>query len=135
MSKLYNNYMHLKNTQKNPEKTLYLFKSGIFYILLDEDAKIASKLLNLKTTYFIEDVVKCGFPINSINKYLNILKNTSYNFKIIENLENVPINNKTHNLLLKISNIDTDNLSIKEAYNFIDNIKKVANLIIEGEMK
>lgn len=135
MSKLYNNYMYLKNTQKNPDKTLYLFKSGIFYILLDEDAKIASKLLNLKTTYFIEDVVKCGFPINSINKYLNILKNTSYNFKIIENLENVPINNKTHNLLLKISNIDTDNLSIKEAYNFIDNIKKVANLIIEGEMK
>ena len=47
MSKLYNNYLALK---KENESTLFLFKSGIFYIFLDEDATKISNILGLKLT-------------------------------------------------------------------------------------
>ncbi len=60
MSKLYKTYLILKNQDKN---TLYLFKSGIFYIFLDENAKIISNILNLKLTNLSPTVVKCGFPV------------------------------------------------------------------------
>ena len=69
MSKLYDIYSSLKSNESNSDKTLYLFKSGIFFILIDEDAKIATKILNLKITFLTENVVKCGFPVSSLKKY------------------------------------------------------------------
>lgn len=142
MSKLYDNYLYLKRTEELADTTLYLFKSGIFFIFLDDDAKIASKLLNLKLAYLTENIVKCGFPINSLNKYSTILKQSSYNFKIVDTINNTAytINNystneKTKDLLFKITTIDTNNLSIKEAYQFIDDIKFSAKSIMEGELK
>ena len=89
MSKFYDNYLFLKANDANSNNTLYIFKSGIFFILLDNDAKIASQILNLKLTYFTENVLKCGFPISSLEKYTNILEKTQYNFKIIDNIKNV----------------------------------------------
>lgn len=84
MSKLYNQYLFLKSTETNSENTLFLFKSGIFFIFLDNDAKIASKLFNLKLTCFVDDIVKCGFPTSSLNKYLNLTKQTPYTINIID---------------------------------------------------
>lgn len=140
MSKFYDNYLFLKANDTNSNNTLYIFKSGIFFIFLDDDAKIASKILNLKITYFTEDVVKCGFPINSLSKYINILQKTPYNFKIIDNIKNISytmedymINEETERLLSEISTIDTNSLSIKEAYSFIETIKKTAQCIIRKE--
>ena len=74
MSKLFDNYLNLKATEKDANNTLYIFKSGIFFIFLDNDARIASKLLNLKLTYLTENIIKCGFPINSLAKHLTRLK-------------------------------------------------------------
>lgn len=65
MSKLYNQYVILK--VNNPNK-FFLFKSGIFFIFLDEDAKIMSKVLNLKLSNLNADILKCGFPENSLDK-------------------------------------------------------------------
>ena len=45
MSKLYKKYMSLKI---NDSSKVYLFKSGIFYIFLDDDARTMSPILNLK---------------------------------------------------------------------------------------
>ena len=45
---------------------LYLFRSGIFYIGLDEDAKKLTETLGLKLTNFDGNTVKCGFPSNSL---------------------------------------------------------------------
>lgn len=59
MSKLYEKYKSLKS--ENNDK-LYLFKSGIFYIFLDEDAKKMSNFLNLKLTNLNESICKCRFP-------------------------------------------------------------------------
>ena len=47
MSKLFEMYNKLK-TENN--KIIYLFKSGIFYIALDEDAKFLSEKYNYKLT-------------------------------------------------------------------------------------
>lgn len=139
MSKLYKQYLFLKSTEANSENTLFLFRSGIFFIFLDNDAKIASKLFNLKLTYLVDDIVKCGFPTNSLNKYLNLIKQTPYNINIIEpnsnqkySISEYHINQDIEDLLSKISKIDTNFLSIKEAYDFIDDIKIFSNNIMEN---
>lgn len=59
MSKLYNLYKKCKN---NDAVKTYIFKSGIFYIALEEDAVFLSELLGFKLTNFTESVMKCGFP-------------------------------------------------------------------------
>ena len=67
MSKLYNQYINLK--ANNPEK-YFLFKNGLFFIFLDDDAKLMSQLLNLKLSPLNANIVKCGFPENSLEKYI-----------------------------------------------------------------
>ena len=55
MSKLYVEYLKLKNKDINK---VYLFKSGIFYIALEEDAKKLSELFDFKLTNLNESVIK-----------------------------------------------------------------------------
>lgn len=133
MSKLYDLYIALKSRDK---KTLYLFKSGIFYIFLDDDAKLISNTLGLKLSRFSNDIYKCGFPIASADKYFLLLKNMDFSFKVIEsstnciyNINGIQLNGEVSSLLNKISKVDTDTLSVKEAYEFINNIKDIANSI------
>ena len=66
MSKLIKIYKDLK-TQNNDK--IYLFKSGIFYIFLDEAAKEMSKTFNFKLTNLNDEFVKCGFLI-TLNIYI-----------------------------------------------------------------
>ena len=136
MSKLINIYKQLK--QKDSE-TLYLFKSGIFYIFLDEDAKKISQEIDLKLTKLNDNFVKCGFPANSLQKYLKLLSFTDYNIKIIDNSSNTSfkvkdftMNNNNIDLLKTISNVNEENLSVKDAYEFITNIKHSAIEVLKG---
>ena len=133
MSKLVNIYEELK---KSNSENLYLFKSGIFYIFLSEDAQKISNLLGLKLTNLTPNIVKCGFPQNSLDKYLKLLQCTSYNIKIIDSVENLKYSikdfsiNKDIQLLLKsIDKINPSTLSISEAYDFIEKIKKEVSKI------
>lgn len=140
MSKLFDIYKSLK--QEDAE-TLYLFKSGIFYIFLDNDAKIINDLLDLKLTSLNNEVLKCGFPEKSLQKYLKILNLTKYSVKIVDTSSNTLFKVKDFtltdsnmiNLLEKISNIDEDSLSVKEAYEFISNIKTSSIEILKGVNK
>lgn len=139
MSKLYNIYSSLKSNEPNSEKILYLFKSGIFFILIDEDAKIASKILNLKITFLTENIVKCGFPISSLEKYSSLIQLTDYKFQIIDSssninysLKNYSLNENIKTFLLQISDLDTNNLSIKEAYEILDNFKNTSTNLLKG---
>lgn len=133
MSKLYNLYVELKKQNSN---TIYLFKSGIFFIAIEDDAYCLSKLFNFKIGNLTETVAKCGFPCSSINKYSNLFKAHNLNIKIIENTTNTIYNFKEYaqdnsiiELLDFINSVDTNNLSITEAYKFIDNLKsKVFNI-------
>lgn len=81
MSSLYLKY--LKEKKKN-EDTYYLFKVGNFYIFIDEAAKKISEVVPLKLTNLTSDILKCGFPINALERYLTIFKNLSFKIKIIE---------------------------------------------------
>ena len=133
MSKLYEKYKFL--ISQNPSK-LYLFKSGIFYIFLDEDAKIISSKLNLKLTNLNENVLKCGFPVKNINKYLELFKEHNLNIEVLDSIfenshscQDYIYNSNIKNFLEDLSNIKVESLSIKEAYCLIDEIHiKAKNL-------
>ena len=139
MSKLYDCYVSLKLSNSNEKNVLYLFKSGIFFICIDEDAKIASSVLNIKLTNLNDHVVKCGFPVSSLAKYSNLLKLNNYEFKIIDlstqtsfSPQNYSIDDNINSLLLKLANVDIDLLSVKEAYDFIDEVKTLSVHILGG---
>ena len=138
MSKLYQKYVALKVQNS---KQLYLFKSGIFYIFLDEDAKLMSPRLNLKLTNLNSMVVKCGFPASQLDKYVDLIKKTNFPFKIIDLSDNTSflpndykIDSKINNLIKKIAEINSYDLSISSAYEFIDEISKECKEIL-GDYK
>ena len=126
MSKLYDNYKVLKC--KDSTK-IYLFKSGIFYIALDDDATKLSSIFNFKITNLNDNVVKCGFPIKRLNHYINLLNSQNIKFEIIDsqygNIENYSDylnNNKIKEIINNIKSIDFDDISYKQAYEILYNI-------------
>jgi DNA mismatch repair ATPase MutS len=138
MSKLYKEYISLKI--KNNQK-LYLFKSGLFYIFLDEDAKIISKELGLKLTPLNSIIMKCGFPEKSKEKYLSLLKNLGYEVEIVESnsitpktytIDELKSNEKLSQLIDSIANLDIENTSISYAFDFLTKIQKECKEIKEG---
>ena len=54
MSKLYLEYKRKKDENKDK---YYLFKSGLFYIFIDEDAKKINKITPLNITNLNNDIV------------------------------------------------------------------------------
>ena len=127
-SKLYKTYITLKI--QSPYKK-YLFKSGYFYYFIDDDAKELSKVLNLKLGHLNADIVKCGFPINSLNKYMKILSQYGYAVKIVDSDSNMifdyrdfKLNNKIVELLKQISSLNVDTLSISETYDTLQDLKQ-----------
>lgn len=76
---IYNKYVELK---KQNNKLLYLFEVGNFFIFINEDAKLVSSIIDLKLTKFGNNV-KCGFPVNSLEKYINIFNELGLNVSII----------------------------------------------------
>ena len=138
MSKLYNAYLELK---RNDFNTIYLFKSGIFYIALHEDAIILSNKFGFKLTNLTETVKKCGFPKNSLSKYVNLFKSNNIQFKIIDAQNNTSFlpneymtNNKITELIQSINNIQPDSLSVGEAYSFIEKIKQDSEFILKNNL-
>ena len=128
MSKLYKSYQKLK--EKNPEK-IYIFKSGMFYICLEEDAKKLSETFGFKTTKLNEDTIKAGFPTSRLNYYIEQLENRKIEFEIvdedyskIENYEDYMNNNKLKNIVKEIKRIDLNNISFREAYEMLAKIKQ-----------
>lgn len=97
-----------------------IFISGNFYIFLCEDAKRISDITMLKCSNFAKDVIKCGFPYKSLDKYLNLFKNLNINVKVIEN----DIDNKEV-IINRIKNIDIDNTSPIKALNILSELKEL----------
>lgn len=127
MSKLYNKYLELKSKDSS---SYYLFKSGMFYIFLDEDAKFVSQKLNLKLTNFNDTILKCGFPINSISKYTSLLDDNKINYKIID--EDLVVhktkyieNQNIQNYLEQIKKLDINKITPLKALDMILNLQKI----------
>lgn len=112
--KLYDKYQELK---KQDSTKMYLFKNGNFYIFLAEDADLINKYMVLKKTQFSKDIMKCGFPVNSIDAYLKVFQNHNFKVEVIDKFSNPSI-------LDKIKHINLDNISPIEALNLLYEIQK-----------
>ena len=136
MSKLLTTYTNLK---KQDNETFYLFKIGLFYNFINEDASIMSNLLHLKITNLSPAIIKCGFPNNSFDKYMKILLSLPYKIKIIDSLENNTLfelknfetNKKIKEIIFKISEIDVNNISITEAYSLLEDLQEEAQKLLQ----
>lgn len=116
MGKIYNKYMELKNEHAG-SKEILLFKSGMFYIMIEEDAMISSKISGLKIIKFGKTGIKTGFPIESLNKFKGILDNVdnSYSFFLVEE-ENIEKgdNNSEFNAYDKLEKVVKENKVLKQ---------------------
>ena len=111
--------------------TIFLFKSGIFYLALDKDAYHLSNIFNLKLTNLNNEVKKAGFPCNSIEKYMNLFQAYNINYKIVNvdtntcySVSEFKQNEGTKEIIQSIKNLNIDSLSISEAYNFLYKLQK-----------
>lgn len=128
MSKLYKTYKNLK--QNNPNK-IYLFKSGMFYIGLQEDAQKLSDIFGFKITKLNEEVNKVGFPANRLEYYsgkLDVMDNVKYeivdsNYGTISNYNDYLNNVKLKNITDSILKLDLDNITFRQAFDFLGDIK------------
>ena len=105
MGSIYNKYVKLK---EKDDKYLYLFKSGNFYIFLDEDAIEVSRVTLLKLTNYSND----------IDKYLELFENLNLKVKVVEN-------NSIDKYLSTIKELDINNISYEESKDILFNIKEL----------
>ena len=117
MSKLYLEYK--KRKDKNKDK-YYLFKSGLFYIFIDEDAKKINKITPLNITNLNNDIVKCGFPSNSLDKYLDIFKNLGLDVEIVNRIDENENKDISTKIIKKIKNLNIDALTPVKALNILN---------------
>lgn len=128
MSKILNKYNELKSI--NSDK-LYLFESGIFYIFINEDAKMINEKLDLKIVQQ-KDYYKCGFPINSKDKYFKILEEKDINYEIIvfEKSKSILTNSVKSSsieqeIIRKLKSINVEYYTPIEALNFLKELKEI----------
>lgn len=132
MSKLLKQYESLK---KIDPSYIYIFRVGIFYNILNEDAKIINEKLNLKITNLSPEIFKCGFPVSTLDKYKKILNEKGIKYKIIDNLPNNMttidyMNNvEIKQIINRIKNLDMNNTTFQQAFNILLDIQnKLKNI-------
>ena len=132
MSKLLKQYKELK---KNDASSIYLFRVGIFYNILNEDAKLINEKLGLKITDLGPSIFKCGFPVSQLDKYIILLNKMKIKYKVINNLPNDSnINDYLKNveikkILNKIADMDLNNTTFQQAFNTLLDIQnKLKNM-------
>lgn len=128
MSKLLNQYKELKKKDSNK---IYIFKVGIFYNILNEDARVVNNALGLKLTDLGPEIVKCGFPIAKLEKYTKLLNSKNIKYQVISTpAPSNSIQNTSYDGIINyIKNIDLDNTSCKQAFDTLYNIQQKLNNI------
>ena len=133
MSKLYSKYLEQKALNPNE---LYLFKSGIFYMALNEDANRLSDALSLKVTNITDKLYKCCFPVSKSDYYFKTLESLSINYKIIDPSQNVVLNyaeykdnERFNGIITNLLKLDLNKTSFQDAYinltNTIHDLKQI----------
>lgn len=125
MSKLMKQYEELK--KKDSEK-IYIFQVGIFYNILNEDARLVSKEIGLKLTDLGPEIVKCGFPLSTLGKYTELLSEHNIKFEVISNLASSNNQNASYEQIIKnVQSLDLNNTTCKEAFDILYNIQQKLN--------
>lgn len=101
---------------------------GIFYNILNEDAKIINEKLGLKITDLGPNIFKCGFPVSQLDKYIILLNKMKIKYKMIDNLPNSNINEYLKNveikkILNKITDVDMNNTTFQQSFNILLDIQ------------
>ena len=129
MSKLQKSYINLKS--KDADK-IYLFKSGMFYLALADDCEKLSSVFGFKKTKLNEEIEKCGFPISRLGFYVGQLEKRKIPFQIIDDDYSYNQNNsKLKKIISEIKDIDLDNITFKQADEFLENAKMEIGKIYE----
>lgn len=115
MSKIYDEYLKLKEKDKNK---LYLFKCGNFYIFLAEDCELINEYVVLKKVPFSKEINKCGFPLNSLENYLRVFKNHKLDIEVINEIKEKDINEI-------IEQINVDSMTPLEALMKLKELKEI----------
>lgn len=121
MSKILKQYKELKEKDAS---SIYIFRIGIFYNILNEDAKILNEKLSLKITSLSPEIIKCGFPISSLEKYLHLLNAHNIEFEVIDPPASSNQTISYSEIIKKIQNIDLNNTTCKEAFDILYNIQQ-----------
>ena len=118
---MYEKYLNIKKDYKN---YIVLIKKGNFYYSYDEDALVINYLFDYK---IINN--KVGFPINTINKVLNILKKEDISSVVLEGNDikiNKILENERYSEVLglsydKLERIECENKLIEMIKNILKN--------------
>lgn len=136
MSKLYSKYLEQKAL--NPD-ILYLFKSAIFYMALNEDANKLSDALSLKVTNITDKLYKCCFPVSKSDYYFKTLESLNINYKIIDPSQNVILNyaeykdnEKFNSIITNLIKLDLNKTSFQDAYIILTNTIHDLKQILEN---
>lgn len=80
------------------KENVVIRKSGGFYNVFDDDAIVVNYLTGYKLVGG-----RCGFPVNSLNKVINLLNDNKINYTVRENMKDIDKKNfKKNNLYNKI---------------------------------
>ena len=136
MSKLYSKYLEQKALNPNE---LYLFKSGIFYMALNEDANRLTDALSLKVTNITDKLYKCCFPVSKSDYYFKTLESLSINYKIIDPSQNVVLNyaeykdnERFNGIITNLLKLDLNKTSFQDAYIILTNTIHDLKQILEN---
>ena len=125
-SKLYDLY---KSKKEIDNCKCSLFKSGMFYIFVSDDAKYVSKKTLLKLSNLSNDVVKCGFPYNKLDKYMELFNNLGIEVEIVKN--NIDNSDK---IIKKLKHINIDNITPYESLKMLHELVVMLINDLEGLM-
>ena len=136
MSLVYYNYLEQMSLYRNE---LYLFKSGIFYMALNEDANRLSDALSLKVTNITDKLYKCCFPVSKSDYYFKTLESLSINYKIIDPSQNVVLNyaeykdnERFNGIITNLLKLDLNKTSFQDAYIILTNTIHDLKQILEN---
>lgn len=128
----------LNDLKKQDASSIYVFRVGIFYNIFNEDAKILNEKLGLKLTSLSPEIIKCGFPISSLEKYTKKFDNLQLKYKIIDDLpQNTNIADYSNNIelkriLKKITEIDMNNTTFQQSFNILLDLQNKLKNILGG---
>ena len=136
MSKLYSKYLEQKALNPN---ILYLFKSGIFYMALNDDANRLSDALSLRVTNITDKIYKCCFPVSKLDFYFKTLESLNIDYKIIDPSQNVVLNyaeykdnEKFNSIITNLIKLDLNKTSFQDAYIILTNTIHDLKQILEN---
>ena len=115
---------------------IILIKCGSFYEVLDKDAFIMNKIMGYKLKK-LSNTFKAGFPINSLNKVLNKLNESSINYILVEDkitLKKEFKNNNYLNYKFESNTIIYNKIRIEKIVKYLnDNILSVSDKLDQIE--